>query len=52
MDYEMTEQEEQENLDMAQALNEIAAIVDASESDPEVMQRMLVQIYRIVARFA
>lgn len=49
---ELSEQEEEENLEMASALEQIANIVDASESDPEIMQRMLVDIYVIAARFA
>jgi hypothetical protein len=49
---DLTEQEEAENLEMASALEQIANIVDQSESDPELMQRMLIEIYVIAARFA
>ena len=49
---DLTEQEENENLEMASALEQIADIVDQSESDPELMQRMLIEIYAIAARFA
>ena len=47
---ELTEREEAENAAMAEALSKIADIVNTSESDPEVMQRMLIQIYRITDR--
>lgn len=47
---ELTEREEAENMAMAEALEQIADLVNPGESDPELMQRMLIKIYRIADR--